>query len=131
MKSFKSYLPESFITELAEAPIDSISPVNGGEASGYPNPVNSKYGNRELNIGDPVVITGNVEFSGKTGDVAGFDNEERKSFIVVNLYNHGKHSFHSSDVEYNDYADDEERNEGDDEDEDDRALYSLRKLSGY
>jgi hypothetical protein len=128
MKSFKSYLPESFITELAEGPTDSISPVNGGEASGYPNPAESKYGVRELNLGDPVIITGNVEFSGKTGDVVGFDNEERKSFIVVNLYNHGKHSFHSSDVEYNDYADEEGEDE---EDADDRALDDLRTLSGY
>jgi GNAT superfamily N-acetyltransferase len=62
----------------------------------------------ELNVGDPVIITGNVEFQGKTGDIDSFGDMKR--FVVVNLYNHGKHSFHSSDVEYNDYADsDDER----------------------
>jgi hypothetical protein len=56
-----------------------------------------------LNIGDPVEITGNVEFNGATGEIAGFGSDNR--FVIVNLYNHGKHSFHSSDVSYNDYAD--------------------------
>lgn len=56
-----------------------------------------------LNIGDPVIITGNVQFNGKTGDIDSFGKDKR--FVVVNLYNYGKHSFHSSDVEYNEYAD--------------------------
>ena len=60
----------------------------------------------ELNIGDPVIITGNVEFEGKTGDIIAFGQDKR--FVVVNLYNHGKHSFHSSDVSFNDYADSDE-----------------------
>lgn len=63
----------------------------------------------ELNIGDPVVITGDVEFRGKTGDIADFGRDKR--FVIVNLYNHGKHSFHSSDVEYNDYADSDDEQE--------------------
>ena len=58
-----------------------------------------------LNIGDPVIITGNVQLQGKTGDIVGFGTG--KSFVVVDLYNYGKHSFHSSDVSYNDYADEE------------------------
>ena len=57
----------------------------------------------ELNVGDPVIITGNVEFEGTTGEIVEFGQDKR--FVVVNLYNHGKHSFHSSDVEYNDHAD--------------------------
>lgn len=57
----------------------------------------------ELNIGDPVIITGKVQFQGKTGDIDSFGKDKR--FVIVNLYNYGKHSFHSSDVEYNDYAD--------------------------
>jgi hypothetical protein len=62
----------------------------------------------ELNIGDDVIITGDVEFQGKTGMIADFGDMKR--FVVVDLYNHGKHSFHSSDVSYNDYADsDDER----------------------
>ena len=60
------------------------------------------YGAEELNVGDPVVITGNVEFEGKTGEIAEFGRDKR--FVVVNLYNHGQQSFHSSDVSYNDYA---------------------------
>jgi cytidyltransferase-like protein len=59
----------------------------------------------DLNIGDPVIITGNVEFQGKTGDIDSFGKDKR--FVVVHLYNHGKRSFHSSDVSYNDYADKE------------------------
>ena len=57
----------------------------------------------ELNVGDPVIITGNVEFEGTTGEIVEFGQGKR--FVIVNLYNHGKHSFHSSDVEYNDHAD--------------------------
>jgi hypothetical protein len=57
----------------------------------------------ELNIGDPVIITGDVEFQGKTGDVREIGRDG--SFVVVNLYNYGPQSFHSSDVSYNDYAD--------------------------
>ena len=57
----------------------------------------------QLNVGDPVIITGDVEFNGSTGEIDSFGQDNR--FVVVNLYNHGKHSFHSSDVSYNDYAD--------------------------
>ena len=66
------------------------------------------YGAEELNVGDPVIITGNVEFEGTTGEIAEFGRDKR--FVVVDLYNHGQHSFHSSDVSFNEYAgsDDEE-----------------------
>ena len=57
----------------------------------------------ELNVGDDVIITGPVEHEGETGIIDSFSKD--KSFVVVNLYNHGKKSFHSSDVSYNDYAD--------------------------
>jgi hypothetical protein len=60
----------------------------------------------ELGIGDPVIITGNVRYKGETGDIDRFGDMKR--FVVVHLYNHGKHSFHSSDVEYNEYADHED-----------------------
>lgn len=56
-----------------------------------------------LNIGDPVIVTGNVQFNGATGEIDGYGKDNR--FVIVNLYNHGKHSFHSSDISYNDYAD--------------------------
>lgn len=60
----------------------------------------------ELNIGDDVFITGNVQFSGATGRVVDFGRD--KNFVVVDLYNHGKRSFHASNVEFNDYAGSEE-----------------------
>lgn len=63
----------------------------------------------ELNIGDDVIITGNVKYQGATGIIDSFGRDKR--FVVVNLYNHGKHSFHSSDVEGNDYADSDEEEE--------------------
>lgn len=58
----------------------------------------------ELEIGDDVIITGNVEHKGSTGVVTDFDST--KSFVVVNLYNHGKRSFHFTDVSYNDKDED-------------------------
>ena len=57
----------------------------------------------ELNVGDDVIITGPVEHQGETGVIDSFGQDKR--FVVVNLYNHGKKSFHSSDVSFNDYAD--------------------------
>jgi len=67
------------------------------------------YGLKEntetLNVGDPVIISGNVEFKGKTGDVVGFGRDQH--FVIVDLYNFGKHAFHASNVKYNDYADQE------------------------
>ena len=76
----------------------------------------------QLSVGDPVIITGQgIEFEGKTGDIDSFGENNR--FVVVNLYNHGRHSFHSSDVSYNDHADKE-----DDLDED---LYQYDKEDPY
>jgi hypothetical protein len=60
----------------------------------------------DFNIGDPVIITGNVEYQGKTGDVREIGRDG--AFVVVDLYNYGPYSFHSSDVSYNDYADSDE-----------------------
>jgi hypothetical protein len=60
----------------------------------------------EFGIGDPVIITGDVEFQGKTGDVREIGQDG--AFVVVNLYNYGPYSFHTSDVSYNDYADSED-----------------------
>jgi hypothetical protein len=57
----------------------------------------------QLNVGDDVIISGDVQFNGATGVIDSFGRDHR--FVVVNLYNHGRHSFHSSDVSFNDYAD--------------------------
>ena len=76
----------------------------------------------ELSVGDPVIITGRgIEFEGKTGDVYSFGDNKR--FVIVDLYNHGKHSFHSSDVSYNNHADRE--------DEVDESMYQYDAQDPY
>jgi hypothetical protein len=75
----------------------------------------------ELNIGDPVIISGKgIEFEGQTGNLYSFGDNKR--FVIVDLYNYGKHSFHSSDVSYNEYAD---------EDEVDESMYQYDKEDPY
>jgi hypothetical protein len=63
------------------------------------------YGAENLNVGDDVIVSGDVELNGATGVIDSFGQDKR--FVVVDLYNHGKHSFHSSDVSANDYDNDE------------------------
>jgi adenylate kinase family enzyme len=63
------------------------------------------YGAENLHVGDDVVISGDVELKGATGVIDSFGQDKR--FVVVDLYNHGRHSFHSSDVSANDYDNDE------------------------
>ena len=60
----------------------------------------------KLSVGDPVVVTAPNEFEGKTGEIDEFAPSGK--FVIVNLYNHGRHSMHLSDVEYNQYADEED-----------------------
>jgi hypothetical protein len=66
---------------------------------------------QKLHVGDPVIVTAPNEFEGKTGEVAEFSPSGK--FVVVNLYNHGEHSMHLSDVEYNQYADEQEEEDDD------------------
>jgi hypothetical protein len=68
---------------------------------------------QRLNPGDPVVVTAPNEFEGKTGEI--YELSPSGTFVIVDLYNHGKHSMHLSDVEYNDYADQEETDDWYDE----------------
>lgn len=68
---------------------------------------------RKLAPGDPVIVTAPNEFEGKTGEI--YDFAPSGKFVIVNLYNHGKHSMHLSDVEYNQYADDREQDDWYDE----------------
>ena len=64
----------------------------------------------QLDAGDDVVITGrNNVYQGKTGYIVGFGQDKR--FVIVQLYNHGRHSFDSSDVSRNEYADSEEEHD--------------------
>jgi hypothetical protein len=69
---------------------------------------------QQLHAGDPVVVTGSNEFEGKTGEI--HELSPSGKFVIVDLYNHGKHSMHLSDVEYNQYADQEETDDWYDED---------------
>jgi hypothetical protein len=66
---------------------------------------NSELEEARLAIGDPIVVTAPNEFEGKTGEI--YDFSPSGTFVIVDLYNHGQHSMHLSDVEYNQYADDE------------------------
>jgi len=70
---------------------------------------NLKEGQR-LHLGDPIIVTAPNEFEGATGEIYEFSPSGK--FIIVDLYNHGKHSMHLSDVAYNEYADNEEVDEG-------------------
>jgi hypothetical protein len=65
----------------------------------------------KLSVGDPVVVTGPNEYEGKTGEI--YDFSPSGSFVIVDLYNHGKHSMHLSDIAYNEYADREQDDEDD------------------
>jgi hypothetical protein len=63
------------------------------------------YGAENLNVGDDVIVSGDVNLNGATGVIDSFGQDKR--FVVVDLYNHGRHSFHSSDVSANDHDNDE------------------------
>ena len=76
---------------------------------------------QQLHVGDPVEIIGDVQFSGATGEIIDFG--QRSNFIIINLYNHGTHSFNSANVEYNQYADDE--------DEVDEGFQDFNKVEPY
>jgi hypothetical protein len=123
-KSFRDYLPESFLIELGEGPSDSSSPVSGATADSHPDPVNSKFGKRELKIGDPVKITGDVQFKDNKGKVD--DIIDDGNSIIIDLYDQGKQKFQRSDIDFDDYG-------GEDKDEDDylHALDNLKKMAGY
>lgn len=71
----------------------------------------------KLDIGDPIIVTAPNEFDGMTGEVVEFSPSGK--FVIVKLYNHNKEvALHLSDVEFNQYADDEDADEyGEYEDE--------------
>jgi hypothetical protein len=79
---------------------------------------NQKKNSKEIDegrlaVGDPVIVTASNEFEGKTGEI--HELSPSGKFIIVDLYNHGKHSMHLSDVEYNQYADDKNNDDWYDE----------------
>lgn len=80
-----------------------------------------------LSVGDPIVVTAPNEFEGATGEIANFSPSGK--FVIVDLYNHGKHSMHLSDVAYNDYADKQDADEF--WDEDDGVMVEPPKRPGH
>jgi hypothetical protein len=81
---------------------------------------------QQLHPGDPIIVVAPNEFEGKTGEI--YDFALSGSFVIVDLYNHGKHSMHLSDVAYNDYADKEEADDW--YDEVDEGWYDHRSFPG-
>ena len=83
---------------------------------------NSELDETRLAVGDPITVTAPNEFEGKTGEIYEFSPSGK--FVIVDLYNHGRHSMHLSDIEYNEYADQEADEEDDwyDEELDESAV---------
>jgi hypothetical protein len=132
MKSYKSFLPESFIAELAEVPNDSTSPIHGGQDKGPDPTKTSASGTRELARGDQIKVIGNVDGQGAVGTVIDFPTRngiDDPSFVVIEIKGKGKHSFHSSDVEYYDH--DTDNDDEEDDAELDRMRQSIRQIRGY
>ena len=71
------------------------------------SPVGGHVDEARLHVGDPVIVTAPNEFEGATGEISEFSPSGK--FVIVRLYNHGQHSMHLSDVEYNQYADQEDK----------------------
>ena len=92
----------------------TVSPPKMGQTMGEDgmigpdstSPVGGHVDEAKLNVGDPIIVTAPNEFEGKTGEISEFSPSGK--FVIVNLYNHGKHSMHLSDVGYNQYADEED-----------------------
>ena len=82
---------------------------NAPQATRVKAPTRSLEEDQQLHVGDPIIVTAPNEFEGKTGEI--YDFAPSGKFVIVNLYNHGKHSMHLSDVEYNQYANDQDEKE--------------------
>ena len=97
---------------------DSTSPVGG----------NMQF-EEQLHVGDPVVVTAPTEFEGKTGEISEFSPSGK--FVIVRLYNHGRHSMHLSDVAYNQYAADQEQDDWYDDEEVDEGFQDFNRVEPY
>ena len=84
---------------------------------------------QQLHQGDPVVVTAPNEFEGKTGEIYEFSPSGK--FVIVDLYNHGKHSMHLSDVEYNQYADKQDEDDWYDEEDTMEGWQDFNKVEPY
>lgn len=84
---------------------------------------------QQLHQGDPIVVTAPNEFEGATGEIYEFSPSGK--FVIVDLYNHGKHSMHLSDVEYNQYADDQDEDDWYDEEDTMEGWQDFNKVEPY
>jgi hypothetical protein len=60
----------------------------------------------KLNVGDPIIVTAPNEYENMTGEIVEFSPSGK--FVVVQMYNGDEASMHVSDVEYNEYADEQD-----------------------
>ena len=98
MKDVRNFYKQHGINQFAST-TDVTTTDDGDVTEGV------MYGAENLHVGDDVIISGDVNLKGATGVIDSFGQDNR--FVVVNLYNHGRHSFHSSDVSVNDHDNDE------------------------
>jgi hypothetical protein len=114
--------------------------VNGNNAATSPDLSNSTHGVRELNRGDVVKVIGKVNYKDKRGTITDFstrNSEDNKSFVVIDFGEAkdedgnkiGTKSFHISNVEYDDYG--QEDDDVESEDQYEHSLANLRKMAGY
>ena len=104
---------------------DSWHSADGGEWHGGDNAWSSEHDQwtkegaemqqNKLSAGDPIVVVGNVEHQGATGEFVEYSPSGK--FVVVDLYNYGKQAMNLINVKYNDYAD-SDREEADEFDRD-------------
>ena len=78
----------------------------GNDADEFRDITNMNETTKKLQQGDPIIVTAPNEFEGKTGEI--YDFSPSGTFVIVDLYNHGKHSMHLNDIAYNEYADQEQ-----------------------
>ena len=60
--------------------------------------VTTKVVDTDLQVGDPIKVTGPNEYKGKPGRLSEFSPSGR--FVIVDLYNYGMHSMNLADIEY-------------------------------
>ena len=83
---------------------------NAPQATRVKAPTRSLEEDQQLHVGDPIIVDYPNEFDGMTGEIIGFGQGNK--FVIVRLYNHDEPvSMHSSDVKYNEYADDQDEKE--------------------
>jgi hypothetical protein len=115
MKSLIQYLPENYLLELADAPVDSMSPVNG--SINNTNPALTDHSDKEFAVDMPVL------YKGHKGTIKSIDGK-----IVTVSFKNGTitKKVKKSDVKLDEYVD-----EPDPEESYKRSLANLKKMAGY